>query len=375
MKQRKHRIILGCIVFLLVAAGAVGGFFLGKRAETARYQEEKNSRVLLNRAELEGLGEIEGTIYVTGHKAPDADSVCGSIAYATLLKKLGYDTVPAVLGGINYETTYILEAAEVPPPMLLEDASGLNIILIDHSDYSQSVEGLQDANILSIIDHHGDGTVMTGNPIVYDARPLGSTSTVILMRYLNYGIEIDRQTACLMMGAILSDTMNFKNSTTTSADHEAVRILSAIAGIADTEEFYRGMYKASLSYEGMTEEEIYFSDYKEYSAGGRTYSIACINVYDDESAVAMAERMKAILPGVLVSTGTDLAFVQIGILHDDLAITYLVPSDEAADEIIRTAYGDRAVFDGTSYRLEPGISRKKELVPAITDILESYPKE
>lgn len=375
MKQRKHWIILACIVILLVAAGAIGGFFLGKSAEAARYQEEKDRLVLLNRAELEGLGEIEGTIYVTGHKTPDADSVCGSIAYATLLEKLGYDAVPVVLGGINSETTYILEAAEVTPPMLLEDASGLNIILIDHSDYSQSVEGLQDANILSIIDHHGDGTVMTGNPIVYDARPLGSTSTVILMRYLNYGIDIDKQTACLMMGAILSDTMNFKNNTTTSADHEAFRILSAIAGIADTEEFYRGMYMASISYEGMTEEEIYFSDYKEYKAGGRKYSIACINVYDDESAVAMAERMKAILPGARVSTGTDLAFVQITILHDDLAITYIVPSDEAADEIIRTAYGDRAVFDGTSYRLEPGISRKKELVPAITGILESYPKE
>lgn len=375
MTQRKRWIVLGCIVALLAAAGAVGGFFLGKSVETARYQEEKDLSVRLNRAELEGLGEIEGTIYVTGHKTPDADSICGSIAYASLLDQLGYDAVPVVLGGVNSETAYILEAAEVDPPMLLEDASGLNIILIDHCDYSQSVEGLEDANILSIIDHHGDGTVTTGNPIVYDARPVGSTSTVILMRYRNYGIEIDRQTACLMMGAILSDTSHFKSSTTTSADHEAVRILSAIAGITDTEEFYRGMYKASLSYEGMSEEEIYFSDYKEYEAGGKRYSIACINVYDDESAVAMAERMKAILPGTVVSTGMELAFVQISILHDDLSITYLVPSDEAADEIIKTAYGDRAVFDGTSYRLEPGISRKKELVPAITDLLESYPKE
>ena len=135
------------------------------------------------------------------------------------------------------------------------------------------------------------------------------------------------------------------------------------------------MYKASISYKGMTDEEIFFSDYKEYEAGGKKYSIGCINVYDDESAVAMAERMKAIVPLTLDSTGMDMAFAQIGILHDDLAITYLVPSDDAGDEIIRTAFGDRAVFDGTSYRLEPGISRKQELVPAITGILESYPKE
>ena len=259
--------------------------------------------------------------------------------------------------------------------MLLEDASGLNMVLIDHSDYSQSAEGLQDANIISIIDHHGDGTVTTGNQVIYDARPLGSTSTIILILYRNYGVDIDKQTACVMMGAILSDTKDFKNSTTTSADHEAVQILSDMAGIADTEGFYREMYKASISYKGMTDEEIFFSDYKEYEAGGKKYSIGCINVYDDESAVAMAERMKAIVPLTLDSTGMDMAFAQIGILHDDLAITYLVPSDDAGDEIIRTAFGDRAVFDGTSYRLEPGISRKQELVPAITGILESYPKE
>ncbi len=139
MKQRKQRMALGCIVILLaVAAGGMGGFFLGKSAETARYQEEKEWRVLLNRAEFEGLGEIEGTIYVTGHKIPDADSVCSAMAYAFLLKKLGYDAVPAVLGGINDETAYTLEAAEADPPMLLEDASGLNIVLIDHSDYAQS---------------------------------------------------------------------------------------------------------------------------------------------------------------------------------------------------------------------------------------------
>ncbi len=375
MKQRKRWIVLGCIVVLLVAAGAFGGFFLGKSVETARYQEEKDLSVLLNRAELEGLGKIEGKIYVTGHKTPDADSVCGSIVYATLLKKLGYDAVPAVLGNINSETEYILKAAKVEMPMLLENASGLNIILIDHSDYSQSIDGLKDANILSIIDHHGDGTVTTGNPIIYDARPLGSTSTVIMMRYWNYGVEIDKQTACLMMGAILSDTKNFKNSTTTSADKEAVGILSATADINDTDKFYREMYNASISYEGMTEKEIYFSDYKEYIAGGKKYSIACINVYDDEGAVAMVKRMKAILPEVRKSAGMDMAFVQIGILNDDLAITYIVSSDEAADEIIKTAFKDCAVFDGTSYRLEPGISRKKDLVPAITDYLESYQKE
>ena len=368
MKQKKHWITLVCVFILLVAAG-LGGFLIGKQTVEKGYQKEKEATILLNSAELEALSEVEGTIYVIGHKTPDADSVCGAIAYANLLQQLGYDAVAAVPGNINYETEYILKAAGVETPKLLEDASGQNMILVDHSDYTQAVEGLQDANIISIIDHHGDGTVTTGNPIVYDARPLGSTATIILMRFRNYGVGIDKQTACVMLGAILSDTRYFKNSTTTAADIEAVKILSDIAGINDVDGFYKEMYKASISYEGMSDEEIFFSDYKEYEAGGKNYAIGCINAYDEESAIDFVDRMKNVVPGILGGTEMDLAFVQIGILHDDLSITYIVPFGEGADEIIRTAFGDRAAFDGTSYRLEPCISRKQDFVPAITDIL------
>ena len=309
-------------------------------------QKEKELNILINRSELEGQGEIEGKIYVTGHQNPDSDTVCSSIAYASLLQKLGYDAVPVILGEINKETEYLLNAAGVETPELLEDASGLNMILIDHSEYTQSAKGLEDANIISIIDHHGDGTVTTGDPLIYDARPFGATATIVWIRYRNYGIEPDKQTALILMGAILSDTFNLEAVATAPADIEAVKTLSVMAGITDKEAFYKEMFKALLSYDGMTDEEILLSDYKEYESGGKKYSIGCIDVYDEESAKDMVERMKKILP-----------------------------SNEAAEEVIRTAFGDRGEFDGSVCRLEPGISRKKDLVPAITDILESHPKE
>ena len=85
--------------------------------------------------------------------------------------------------------------------------------------------------------------------------------------------------------------------------------------------------------------------------------------------------MKALIPSALADTGMDMAFAQISIFHDDLSVTYLVPSDPAAAEVIEAAFGDTAEYDGTSYILKPGISRKQVLVPAITDVLESYPKE
>lgn len=374
MVKKKHIIIIICLIISLLAAGT-GGYFIGKHTETVHYQSEQNLEIRLNRSDLDGLGEIEGTIYVTGHKSPDSDTVCGSIAYAALLRKLGYDAVPVVLGDINQESAYILQTAGLDVPERLEDASGLNMVLVDHSDYSQSADGAENSRILSVIDHHGIGTITTDHQLIYDSRPLGAAATVIWIRYRNYGVELDKQTAHILLGAVLSDTKNLKADTTTFADKEAVKTLSDIAGITDVDAFYLNMYKASISYTGMTDEEIFFSDYKEYERGLTKYSIGCINVYDEADALNMAERMKAILPSTLPTTGMDMAFAQINIFHDDISITYIVPSDDTADEVIRTAFPDKGEFDGTSYKFDPGMSRKQVIVPAITDVLDSYPKE
>ena len=374
MKPKKPWAVVCCMIILLAAVGC-GAFFLGRITEDKRHQEERQFDIQLHRSDLEGLGEIKEPIYVTGHKSPDSDTVGCAIAYAGLLQKLGYDAVPAVLGPVSHETEYILEAAGLEVPALLEDASGLTMVLVDHSMYTQSADGLEDADIISIIDHHGDGSVTTGNQLIYDSRPFGSAATIVWIRYRDYGIEPDRQTALVMMGAILSDTSNLQSGNTTFADREALKALSAIAGISDTDAFYREMFKASLSYEGMSDEEIFFSDYKEYESGGKKYSIGCVNAYDEETALALAERMKAVIPSTMSSTGMDMAFAQISIFHDDISVTYLVPSDEAAAEVLDAAFGDTAVFDGKFYRLEPGVSRRKTLVPAISGVLESYPKE
>ena len=374
MKQKSRITAIICILILIAAAG-VGGFFLGKNKEAERFQEETNLNIQLNRSDLKELEEIEGTIYVTGHKSPDSDTVGSSIAYAALLRALGYDAVPVVLGNVNHESAYILDAAGLETPELLEDAAGLNMILVDHSEYAQSAEGMKDAKIISIIDHHGDGTVMSANPLIYDARPVGSTATIVWLRYRNYGIQPDRQSAIMMLGAILSDTKNLQPNASTFADREAVKVLSELGGITDIDAFYQEMYKALLSYEGMTDEEIFFTDYKEYEIGSRKVSVGSINAYDEETAKDLAARMRKTMPLTKPSTGMDMSFAMISIQHDDISVTYLVPSDEAEEEVLKAAFGNEAVYDGTSWRIEPCVSRKAAFIPAITDVLESYPKE
>lgn len=374
MKQKSRVPAIICILILIAAAG-VGGFFLGKNKEVERFQEETNLNIQLNRSDLKELEEIEGTIYVTGHKSPDSDTVGSSIAYAALLRALGYDAVPVVLGNVNHESAYILDAAGLETPELLEDAAGLNMILVDHSEYAQSAEGMKDAKIISIIDHHGDGTVMSANPLIYDARPVGSTATIVWLRYRNYGIQPDRQSAIMMLGAILSDTKNLQPNASTFADREAVKVLSELGGITDIDAFYQEMYKALLSYEGMTDEEIFFTDYKEYEIGSRKVSVGSINAYDEETAKDLAARMRKTMPLTKPSTGMDMSFAMVSIQHDDISVTYLVPSDEAEEEVLKAAFGNEAVYDGTSWRIEPCVSRKAAFIPAITDVLESYPKE
>ena len=369
---------IACAVLaLIVAAGAAGtgGFLIGRNSAESAYRSEHELNIRLNRSDLDGLGEIKGTIYVTGHKSPDSDTVGSSIAYADLLRQLGYDAKAVVLDNINKESEYILNKAGMDVPEILDDASGKNMVLVDHSEYTQSVNGLENATIISIIDHHNDGAVTTGNQIIYDARPLGSTATIIWLRYRNYGLEPDKQIAAVMLGAILSDTDNLISVSTTFSDREAVKALSDIADIRDTDTFYEEMHKAKLSYDGMADEDIFFIDYKEYEAGGTKYCIGIIEVYDEESARDMAERMKNIMPYVLKVTGMDMAFAKISASREDTFINYIVPSDDTAAQVIKLAFGDKAVYDGVTYVFRESMSRKKVMVPAITDVLEANPKK
>ena len=125
----------------------------------------------------------------------------------------------------------------------------------------------------------------------------------------------------------------------------------------------------------MTDEGIFNSDVKEYESAGTHFLIGCINAYDEPDARDLAERMKAVMPEQVKAAGVKMAFAQISIFHDGISIVYLVPSDDVAAEVIREAFGEEGKFDGTSFVFEPGFSRRKVLVPKLTDALAAHPHE
>ncbi|MGC9310368.1 MAG: DHH family phosphoesterase, partial [Candidatus Aenigmatarchaeota archaeon] len=176
-------------------------------------------------------GESSGTVYVIGHKSPDTDSVASAIAYAHLKNALGEkNVVSAVAGEINSETKFILEAFGVKKPEVLKSASGKKLILVDHNEAGQAVDGFGEAELLEVVDHHKIGGIKTGNPIFFHNEPLGATGTIIASFYEQNGVEIPKEIAGLMMAAILSDTVLFKSLTCTEIDKKAVETLAKLCG-------------------------------------------------------------------------------------------------------------------------------------------------
>ena len=372
-------IIVSLILAILVGVCA---FNAGKSSGNTKLQEQydellKKQEELqqLNRSSIEKMIKEDGPIYVIGHRSPDSDTVCTAIAYARFLNMLGYEAQPRINDKVNNETAFILKEAGVEVPEELIDASGLNIFLVDHSEYAQATEGMVDAHIVGVIDHHGVGTLQTGNQVVYEAKPIGATATIVWLDYLNYGLEIDKTTAHLLLGAVLSDTGNLSGSTTTEADVAAVKELSVLAGIENVDEFYNKMHAEKISYKGMSNEEILFSDYKEYEAFGTKYGIGLVDSLNEESSKMLAEKMKEALKENFNKKDVDLMYASVGIREDGKKIDYIIPANELSESILKNAFPNYDEYDGTSYIFRSGLGRKTKFVPGLNEYLGAHPHE
>ena len=363
------------LLLLLAVCLAAGGFLAGRSVGRDQVTKESDALHEVNRSSVERMIVEEGPVYVIGHKSPDSDTVCSAIAYARLLNLLGVEAEARITGKINNETAFILSEAGVEVPPVLEDASGEDIFLVDHSEYAQSVDGMRDAHIVVILDHHGVGSVNTGHQLVYEAKPIGATATIVWLDYLNYGLEIDKSTAHVLLGAILSDTYGLTGSTTTGADRQAVADLAEIAGVTDTEELAKKIHEEALSYEGMSDEEILFSDYKEYEASGVKYGIGLMTAIDDETAADLAERMKKAMAENAEKVDVDLLYASIGVYEGDLRTDYIVPLDGQSEETFKAAFPNYDDYNGIAYIFRSGLGRKTKFVPGMTDFLGAHPHE
>lgn len=233
------------------------------------------------------------------------------------------------------------------------------VILVDHNSYDQSVIGLEEAEIMEIIDHHNIGTIGTSMPINFRNMPVGSTNTIIYQLYNENLIPIPKQMAGLMLSGILSDTLILKSPTTTDLDRTVVTELSNLLGI-DYKEYGIEMLKAGSSVKGKTPYEVLYTDFKIFPLGDRKMGIGQITTTNAEEILSNKEAYIDLLNQV--SMENDYYFTALFITDIIENGSYILYSNEGAS-LLRSAYGLRTIQEGTY--LPNIVSRKKQVVPNI----------
>jgi len=236
------------------------------------------------------------------------------------------------------------------------------VVLVDHNEKTQAVEGIEEAHIVEIIDHHRLGGLETGEPIFIRHDPVGSTSTIVANLHWHRNVEIPAQIAGLLLAGIISDTLLFKSPTSTSQDKEAAERLAPIAGV-NLQEFGLSVLRAGSRFKDLEPEEIIRYDLKEFQIAEYRVSISQISVMDAEDMLATRmEALGAALSMVHQKEGYDLAlFMVTDILQET---TRLLHAGKPAS-ILRRAFGEESA-DNTF--VLPGImSRKKQVVPPLVE--------
>ena len=304
------------------------------------------------------------SILVFGHKNPDTDTICSAIAYAELKNKLGKNVKAVRLGEINEETKYALNYFKVEKPELVENVAGREIILVDHNERTQTADGFEEAKVLELIDHHRISNFNVDEPLYARVEPVGCTATIILKLFKENGLTPSKETAGLMLSAIISDTLLFKSPTCTQCDAKAGKELAEIAGV-DLKEYGLEMLKAGTALGDKSEAELLNMDMKIFEIDGAKIGVAQVNTVNEAEVLERKEKLLAEIDNIIAKEG--LKFFM-------LAITNILTNDSAAlisgdgNDVVEKAFGEKV--DSNLVTLKGVVSRKKQIIPPLTKAIQ-----
>lgn len=300
-------------------------------------------------------------ILVMGHKNPDTDSICSTIAYANLKKELGFEVEAVRLGTISKETQFILDYLNMDAPRLIESVkSGDQIILVDHNEAGQSVDGRDNATILEIIDHHKID-LKTSDPINLRFETVGCSSTIISKIYEEKGVAITKKMATVMLSAIMSDTLIFKSPTCTEEDVKQGKKLAEIAGL-DYEVYGKDLLIAGTSLDDKTAYEIVNIDCKPFEFGNQKAAVAQVNTVEISAVLARKDELETVMKELMAKDGLDFVTLMITDIITNSTELYVVGDKTLTIKTFGMAEGAETVF------LPNVVSRKKQIVPPYTDM-------
>ena len=235
------------------------------------------------------------------------------------------------------------------------------IILVDHNEATQAVEGFDQAEILEIIDHHRIGSLETSGPVYFRNQPVGCTATIVTQMYDEQGVEIRPQIAGLMLAAILSDTLMFRSPTCTPLDERTARRLAGIAGV-DVEEFAAEMFEAGEKLDGKTPEEVFLQDFKVFMCGDLRFGVAQGSYMTHTNLQAAQALLMPYLEEARNKQNVeDLYMILTEVPRKESVV---ICTGRHAPEMLRAAFGCEPGADG-GWVLPGVISRKKQFIPAM----------
>lgn len=248
----------------------------------------------------------------------------------------------------------------------LLDINRKKVILVDHNETRQAVDGIEQAKVLEIIDHHRLGGFETLGPVYFRNQPVGCTATIVYQLYLEAGIVPEPDIAGLLASAIISDTLMFRSPTCTELDRQMCEKLSAIAGI-DANDLSNSMFKAGSSLQGKTPNEIFYQDFKTFSNEGCTFGISQITYMNVEEIHGIKEKLIASIESIMQAQKLDMMFLMM--TNITKSETELLCCGNDAVAIAKDAFD--IPVEAENIILEGIVSRKKQFLPAFVESLNS----
>ena len=235
------------------------------------------------------------------------------------------------------------------------------IILVDHNEATQAVEGFDQAEILEIIDHHRIGSLETSGPVYFRNQPVGCTATIVTQMYDENGVEIPPQTAGLLLAAILSDTLMFRSPTCTPVDEASARRLAKIAGV-DINEFANEMFEAGEKLDGKTAEEVFLQDFKVFMCGDIRFGVAQGSYMTRKNLQAAQALLQPYLEEARNKQNVEDLYMLLTDVPKEESV--VICTGRYAAEVLSNGFESRPAADG-SWTLPGVVSRKKQFIPAL----------
>ena len=235
------------------------------------------------------------------------------------------------------------------------------IILVDHNESTQAVEGFDQAEILEIIDHHRIGSLETSGPVYFRNQPVGCTATIVAQMYDENGVEIQPQTAGLLLAAILSDTLAFRSPTCTPVDVACAKRLAKIAGV-DVNEFANEMFEAGEKLDGKTAEEVFLQDFKVFMCGDIRFGVAQGSYMTRKNLLAAEALLAPYLEEARNKQNVEDLYMLLTDVPKEESV--VISTGRYASEVLAEGFDTKPVEDG-SWTLPGVVSRKKQFIPAL----------